>query len=113
MRGDEAVIRDEGPTLVEVRNLEGVPVFSRSGAKLGELEGLFIAKQSGAIDYVVLRRSSFLGLRRKRCLLRWDALLPNAGRGGFALAGEAPLERSQPAEVGVDCPLRLDPARTD
>ena len=86
-------------------------MFSSSGKKLGVLEGVLINKDHGAITYAVLCCSSLMGLRKKRHVLRQDALTLDAARGGFVVdwAMREPNHAALPAGGAQH---RLDPART-
>jgi hypothetical protein len=94
-------------------------VFSSSGKTLGVLDGVVISKNSGAITYVVLCCSSLMGLRKKRHVLRQDALALDAERGGFAvvdggfaLVDKAKREPKRAALRAENAQHRLDPARS-
>jgi sporulation protein YlmC with PRC-barrel domain len=118
MRGDDAPI-DETLYVVEVDSLRGIPVFSSSGKTLGVLDGVVINKNSGAITYVVLCCSSLMGLRKKRHVLRQDALTLDAERGGFAVVNGSFAVVDKATKEPKCAPLRagsaqhrLDPARS-
>src|SRR5512132_4016303 len=95
MRGDDDAIVDETPCIVEVDSLRGIPVFSASGKKLGALDGVVVGKNHGAIAYAVFSCTSLMGLRKKRYVLRQDALTLDAERGGFVVDGRLPFPISR------------------
>ena len=105
--------------LVEVDSLRGISVFSSSGKKLGVLDGVVINENSGAISYAVMCCSSLMGLRKKRHVLRQDALTLDADRGGFAVVdgSVAVVDKAtkEPKRVALrvhSAQHRLDPARS-
>lgn len=117
MRGDDDAVVNATPYLVRDDSLRGVPVFSISGKKLGALEGVVVSKNHGAIAYAVLSCTSLMGLRKKRYILRHDALTLDAERGGFVVHGrfavsDQPTKRPEREAVPAAGAYRLDPARS-
>jgi hypothetical protein len=84
MRGDDASWT-ETFRLVEVDALQGIPVYSPSGNRIGTLGAVIVHKQSGVITSTVLYRSSLFGLRKRKSILPWHVLSPCADREGFVL----------------------------
>ena len=82
------------------------------------LDGVVINKNGGAIAYAVLCCTSLMGLRRKRHVLRQDALALDAERGGFAVVDDRFAVADQPTKeperraLNAMGPHRLDPARS-
>jgi len=69
--------------LVPSDRVLGMAVYGRNGEKLGTIERLMLDKTSGAVAYVVLRHTGFLGTGVHHYPLPWAALRYSAARHAY------------------------------
>lgn len=77
--------------LVAASRVEGVPVFSAGGEKLGKIDDLMIDKETGRTIYALMSFGGFLGAGELFYPLPWGALDYNKAKRAFIV----PLTREQ------------------
>jgi sporulation protein YlmC with PRC-barrel domain len=72
---------DETLTLISAGKVQGTPVLSAHGDRLGEIYDVMLEKRSGRIAYAVMSFGGILGLGKDYHPLPWQALkyVPDAG----------------------------------
>ena len=100
---DERQAVDYAHELISSRRVEGTPVYSRGGEKLGTIHSVMIEKRSGKVAYAVLSFGGFLGLRGHVHPVPWDILSYDVDLDGYVVN----LTREQLEEAPT---LRLDEA---
>lgn len=60
--------------LISSRRVEGTPVYSRSGERLGSIHSVMIGKRDGKVAYAVLSFGGFLNLGSKVHPVPWEVL---------------------------------------
>jgi hypothetical protein len=63
---------DETPGLIASDKVEDTSVYNPAGEKLGTIAHFMVGKQSGPVEYAVLRFGGFLGLGADHYPLPWD-----------------------------------------
>ncbi len=89
-------------TLVPSDRIEGTPLYSRSGRKIGTIERLMLDKISGLVCYAVIRHRGFLGTDLHHYPVPWNALNYNVH--GKCYETDLTLDelRSGPSELDGD-----------
>ncbi len=64
-------------SLLRARDIVNEDVYDDAGRCLGAIEDIMIDSQSGCVRYVVVSMGGFLGFRRKRYAVPWNALTPH------------------------------------
>lgn len=77
--------------LITGSRVEGQPVFSASGEKLGKIADLMIDKATGATVYALMAHDGFLGVGEAYYPLPWSKLDYDPAKQGFRV----PLSREQ------------------
>lgn len=77
--------------LITGSHVEGQPVFSASGEKLGKIADLMIDKATGATVYALMAHDGFLGVGEEYYPLPWSKLDYDPAKHGFRV----PLSREQ------------------
>ena len=77
--------------LVAASRVEGAPVFSNAGGKLGKINDLLIDKVSGKAVYALMSFDGFLGSGERYYPVPWALLDYDEARGGYV----APLTKDQ------------------
>lgn len=72
--GGEGLALDETARLIASNKVEGTPVFSRDGERLGSVYNFMVDKVSGQVAYAVLSFGGFLGLGERYHPLPWAAM---------------------------------------
>lgn len=93
--------------LIFSSKVNGTPVFSVAGDRIGHVEDVAIGKTTGQVAYAVLAFGGFLGAGEKRYPIPWRMLTYDLTRGGYVVAidksqlHEAPsFELAELADVG-------------
>ncbi len=86
-------------TLVPSDLVEGAPVCTPAGERLGAIERLMLDKSSGTVAYAVLRCGGFLGMGEHHYPVPWDRLRYNTERHAFDLDMTADDLRNGPSEL--------------
>jgi hypothetical protein len=97
----EGLALDETRRLIASNKVEGTPVFSRQGERLGSIHNFMVDKVSGQVAYVVLSFGGFLGLGENYHPLPWKALTYSVELGGYVVGLD-------PRELSALPPHRLD-----
>ena len=77
--------------LIAASRVEGTPVFSATGDKLGKVDDLLIEKVSGKAVYALLSFDGFLGSGQRYYPVPWALLDYDEAKGGYL----TPLTRDQ------------------
>lgn len=77
-------------TVISSDRVEGTPVYSSSGDKLGSIDYLVIDKRSGNVRYAVLEFGGFLGIGTDRYPLPWSSLKYDMSLDGYVV----PLQKN-------------------
>ena len=76
---------DWGHDLISSRRVEGTPVFSREGERLGAVHSVMIGKRNGTVAYAVLEFGGIFGLRSKVFPVPWSLLAYDVDRDGYVV----------------------------
>ena len=71
--------------LISFRRVEGTPVYSRSGEKLGSVHAVMIGKRSGQVAYAVLSFGGLLGVGGHVYPIPWELLTYDVDEGGYVV----------------------------
>jgi sporulation protein YlmC with PRC-barrel domain len=71
-----------GP-LIDSDRVEGTPVYSRDGGRIGTIQRMIIDQTSGRVVYVVIAFAELLGLGDVTYVIPWSRLLYDTTRGGY------------------------------
>lgn len=85
--------------LIPSDRLEGAPVYSFNGEKIGTIERLMLHKLTGAVSYAVVRYSGFLGSDQHYYPLPWNALKYDWVRKSYATDLTLEELRAGPSEL--------------
>ncbi len=77
--------RDETSNLISSDKVDGTPVYSTDGDRLGHISHLMIGKRSGRVEYAVMSFGGFLGLGESYHPLPWDVLDYDTAQGGYVV----------------------------
>lgn len=77
--------------LIAASRVEGTPVFSAKGEKLGKVDDLLIEKVSGKAVYALMSFDGFLGAGARYFPVPWSLLDYDEDKGGYL----TPLTREQ------------------
>jgi sporulation protein YlmC with PRC-barrel domain len=80
-----APVVDYRHELISSRRVEGTPVYSRDGEKLGTIHSVMIGKRTGKVAYAVLSFGGVLGLRSRVHPVPWEALTYDVDLDGYAV----------------------------
>ena len=89
-------------TLVPSDRVEGTPVYSHDGQKIGTIERLMLGKMTGAVSYAVVRYSGFLGTSQHHYPVPWTSLKYNLVRKSYQTDLTLEELRSGPSELDGD-----------
>jgi hypothetical protein len=70
-------------SLISSERVEGTPVYSPTGEKIGDIDHLMIEKTSGRVAYAVMSFGGFLGLGHSHYPVPWGALKYSPTREGY------------------------------
>ncbi|BBC71365.1 photosystem reaction center subunit H [Altererythrobacter sp. B11] len=79
------VERDETHNLISSDKVDGTPVYSLDGEKVGHIDHLMIGKRSGRVEYAVMSFGGFLGIGESYHPLPWETLDYDTDRGGYVV----------------------------
>jgi hypothetical protein len=86
---------DETEQLIASNKVEGTPVYSRDGERLGSIYNFMVDKRSGQVEYAVMAYGGFLGLGQRYYPLPWRILSYDTREGGYRIPmREGDLERA-------------------
>lgn len=77
------IATDETSRLIASNKVEGTNVYNREGEKLGSIHNFMVDKQSGNVEYAVLRFGGLFGLGGENYPLPWDVLTYDPEQGGY------------------------------
>jgi PRC-barrel domain len=83
--------------LIAAKQVEGTPVFSRSGDELGTIDDVVIEKQSGQVAYAILSFGGFLGIGEHFHPLPWSALAYDPVKEAYVVDIDAETLKSAPS----------------
>ena len=81
--------------LISADRVEGTPVYTPGGDKLGHVEDIMLHKQTGRVAYAVVSFGGFLGVGEKYHPLPWSMLKYDTEKNGYVL----PIARSKLEEA--------------
>ena len=90
--------------LISADRVQGTPVYSDEGDKLGHIEDVMLHKASGQVAYAILSYGGFLGAGERYHPLPWSLLRYDARRQGYVV----PIGRAQ-----MDSAPNLERAQID
>jgi sporulation protein YlmC with PRC-barrel domain len=76
---------DETSRLIASNKVEGTPVYSRDGERLGTIYNFMVDKLSGKVEYAVMRYGGFLGMGQRYYPLPWRVLTYHTDTGGYVI----------------------------
>jgi hypothetical protein len=76
---------DETSRLIASNKVEGTPVYSREGDRLGTIYNFMVDKLSGKVEYAVMSFGGFLGLGQRYYPLPWRMLDYDEREGGYVV----------------------------
>ena len=76
---------DETSRLIASNKVEGTPVYSRDGERLGTIYNFMVDKLSGQVEYAVMRYGGFLGMGQRYYPLPWRVLTYHTDTGGYVI----------------------------
>lgn len=82
---DHTLPTDETRGLIASDKVEGTSVYNPEGEKLGTIANFMVGKQSGQVEYAVLRFGGFLGLGADHYPLPWDMLTYDTDQDGYVV----------------------------
>ena len=80
---DMSILVDEAHELISSARVEGTPVFSPGGEKLGAVHSVMIHKVTGQVAYAVLQFGGLFGIGRHVHPIPWDKLAYSRERHGY------------------------------
>ena len=104
---DEALSERHGHRLILSSRVEGTPVFSPTGERIGHINDLSIDRDTGQVIYAILSFGGFLHIGERFHPLPWSVLKYDPAEAGYvvpldkAQLEDAPhYDRSELAELG-------------
>lgn len=76
---------DETSRLIASNKVEGTPVYSREGDRLGTIYNFMVDKFSGKVEYAVMTFGGFLGIGQRYYPLPWRMLDYDEREGGYVV----------------------------
>lgn len=76
---------DETSRLIASNKVEGTPVYSRDGERLGTVYNFMVDKVSGQVEYAVMSYGGFLGMGQRYYPLPWRVLTYHTDAGGYVI----------------------------
>jgi sporulation protein YlmC with PRC-barrel domain len=93
--------RETPMSFIESDRIEGTPVYSADGGRVGTIKRLIIDKSSGRVVYVVMTFGEAFGLGDATYVIPWKRLSYNKQDGGYHTdTTEAELRSAPPAAYG-------------
>lgn len=93
--------------LIFASKVNGTPVFSTGGERVGHIQDIAIGKTTGQVAYAILTVGGFLGAGERRYPLPWRMLTYDPNRNGYVTAvdkeqlrGAPSYDKSQLADAG-------------
>lgn len=86
-------------TLVPSDRVEGAPVCSPGGEKIGTIERLMLDKLSGTVAYAVIKAGGIMGIGDHHYPVAWSSLRYNPARKTYELDTTLDELRSGPCEL--------------
>lgn len=77
------IATDETSRLIASDKVEGTNVYNRDGEKLGSIHNFMVDKQSGNVEYAVLKFGTLFGLGGDYYPLPWSVLTYDPEQGGY------------------------------
>lgn len=84
--GQDGKRADELPRLVSSNKVDGTPVLSRDGDRLGSVAAFLIDRFSGQTEYVIVTMGGVLGIGSSYHPIPWSLLGFDAAREGYVIA---------------------------
>ncbi len=82
---DPTSLADTSHELISSARVEGTPVFSPTGDKLGTIHSVMIHKRTGQVAYALLSFGGFLGVPSRVHPIPWEKLAYDTGRNGYVV----------------------------
>lgn len=80
---------EETTRLIASNKVEGTPVYSRDGERVGTVYNFMVDKRSGQVEYAVMRYGGFLGMGQRYYPLPWRVLTYHRDTGGYVIGMSA------------------------
>jgi hypothetical protein len=80
---DVTATMDQTHELISSARVEGTPVFSPKGEKLGSVHSVMIHKTTGQVAYAVLEFGGLFGIGSHVHPIPWDRMAYDKGRRGY------------------------------
>lgn len=75
----------KGASVIAAKRVNGTPVYSQHGDRLGEIDDVMIEKRSGEVVYAVMSFGGWLGVGEKYHPLPWSVLDYDTATGGYVV----------------------------
>ena len=102
---DTTIATDETNSLIASNKVEGTSVYNEQDEKLGSIYNFMVDKQSGEVEYAVLKFGGLFGMGSDYYPLPWDVLTYDTDKNGYVVDVDKSVlenaphysEKSQPA----------------
>src|SRR5215471_10358709 len=71
--------------VIPAKRVNGTPVYSQGGDRLGEIDDLMIEKRSGDVVYAIMSFGGWLGIGEKYHPLPWQVLKYDTASNGYVV----------------------------
>lgn len=95
--GSDELSKDETRDLISSEKVDGTPVYTRSGERLGTIHHFMVGKRDGKVRYAVMNYGGLLGMGTRHYPLPWEALDYEEWKGGYIV--DLDKDRLNPKEA--------------
>ena len=88
------------PRLISSNKIEGIPVLSRDGDKLGAVSAFLVDRFDGQVNFVIVAMGGLLGLGSSYHPVPWCLISFEPGRDGYVIAVDRAVLSSGPSFKG-------------
>lgn len=81
--GSDELSKDETRDLISSEKVDGKPVYTRSGERLGTIHHFMVGKRDGQVRYAVMNYGGLFGMGTHHYPLPWEALDYEDWKGGY------------------------------
>jgi len=71
--------------VISAKRVNGTPVYSQTGDRLGEIDDIMIEKRSGEVVYAIMSFGGWLGIGEKFHPLPWQVLHYDTASNGYVV----------------------------
>jgi sporulation protein YlmC with PRC-barrel domain len=103
---DSTITMERDHELISSARVEGTPVFTADGERVGHVKEVMLHKKSGQIAYAVMSFGGFLGIGERYHPLPWDALDYDTKKHGYVVSVDKEALRNAPT-IGPEESERL------